>query len=615
MADVNHTEGKSAEIDLGVIIRELYRAKWLLAVLTLGVGVLAAWYAMRLPNVYQSSAALIVREPEAPISGDDATLSGSIPTLSVETLQSLAESTETTSTLFERLWDDKAVARWEGLTDADKVNAFRGFLGKVSTSLIKQASQARGTTQILPVLELHAKASSPDEARTIANAWADILEQESQDIYTEGVDLLDTFIAETYKQSDESLTGMEQALSAKKNEANLEFKLVRLEALRIKATELEVEIVDIESEIGINEVAIQEGTRRIAEQQYEGEWIGTVAEAHNNRGQAYPFEIDTLKPQARKTLDWVEQKAKQVSSLRAYRKDRNVLDTESRFQHHQANLDRVLREKAQVIDSLPATQATLDSLTEQLDTIPEKVSLEKAITDDSLWSAHLSGDLPDDAPLVPLNTQEQNVVFQTTRTAVVDAAAELEAYRSSLEQLEASANTAADRIGDLEGEIDVVTREIARRERELHATEAALTLLHQDYLAEIHTVEKLTVQTERLRDELRVKEGLLRAFVDDLRTLEQATVDFQREIDALERDVDKTKSAQLVLASKAQEAALLRISAEKASSTGTAILYHAKANPLKVAPVRSKMVLASMVVAFGLFSALVVGLKVVREVA
>jgi len=70
--------------------------------------------------------------------------------------------------------------------------------------------------------------------------------------------------------------------------------------------------------------------------------------------------------------------------------------------------------------------------------------------------------------------------------------------------------------------------------------------------------------------------------------------DSKLQIDQLTREVEKTKNVRMGIASKAETVALLQVTAESASRTGTAILYNAQADPDKVGPDRSKLVLGAL---------------------
>ena len=610
---MNSTKESYDEMNLAEILRELYRWKWLLFALTLAAGVAAAAVTLAIPNVYESSAALIIQEPQRVIYRDrDATDRASeTPALSVETVQTLTESTEIKWTLFEGLWEERALDEWKNGSSDDKLQAFTGFQASLSTE-VKARRDRASDVALLPILVLKARARSPVDAQTIANAWASLVEAESRKIYTDGVTALGTFTSGMYAKSIADLGKYEQDLAEKTIEAALDLKKVRLDAVKDKCTGLEEDIFDLETEVVVNDAAIKEGRRRIVEQQHEREWIGSVVEGAAMKAESFPFDKESLSPRALEIVELVLQEVKQAESLRAYRKQENLIAKQKEFDHYQLEVARILTEKAKVDDELPSVQAALGALSEQMKTIPEKITLKKAITDDPLFEAYLSGDLPKTETLDPLQTEILNPLYQWTAGSAVDLITKIETLKGSSEQLTKSADAAAQSIADLESEIDTTQRETDRLEQELEATEEVLALLREDYVAEMKRVEELVVENARKQEELDTKEELRKTIAQGMSALEEDVSNYQLEIEVLTREVEKTKGVQTALASKAEEAALLQVSAEKASRTGTAILYKAQANPLKVAPARSKIVLASMLGAFLLCCLLVFSAKTIR---
>ena len=97
MAEMPDRTSEITEMDLGHVLRILFRQKWALAGFTLLVGAAAACYSLTKPNIYESEAALIVREPQQPIqqNPEEPVVTEDVPSVSVETLQMLSESTET----------------------------------------------------------------------------------------------------------------------------------------------------------------------------------------------------------------------------------------------------------------------------------------------------------------------------------------------------------------------------------------------------------------------------------------------------------------------------------------------------------------------------------------
>ncbi len=604
------------ELDLGEILRELFRWKWTLIGVTILVGVLAVGFSLTKPNLYESSAALIVREPPRAIDRNtEDPAPQDVPTLTVETLQALTESTEITWTLFETLLEKGAVGI-DAAKNQSKEGRFREFQGTLRTEIKKQQSRGAGGSDILPILILKAQAESPDDAERIANEWASLVETRSSEIYTKGVEALGAFIGDMYKKSNESLETLESNLAEKELEASLTLKKARLATLTKKISMLEDEMLDIDIELAVNKVAIEEGEARIQEQRVDNEWIGTVAEDALLKNEPYPFPLENLSDQAKKVLELSEQKVRQTEALRKFRREQNLLGKEKRFEHSQLDMERILAEKAQVDDELPAVETALSALTEQLKDITETITLNKAITDDALWDLYINrdkGESPNTDMLVPLKSETLNPLYQSTRETIVELTSKAETLRGSTVQLERSEEAVMKLTEELESEIDMITEELDRRTTALEATKTSLALLRDDYLEEAKVIEELTLKNLRSQADRKTRGELRDSLTEEADILGKSISDFELQIAALTRESDKTKNVRTALASKAEEVALLEFSTENATQTGTAILYHAQANPNKVAPSRSKLVLMAMVGSFLACSLLICGAKFVRE--
>ncbi len=584
-------EEQYGDLDLGEILRELYRRKWIMLGVTLLAGVVMAAYSLTKPNIYESSAALIVREPQQAIERGNDKASDTAKMLSVETLQTLAESTEITWTLFEVLFE-------KGVIDGKKQEEqalFRGFQHTLTTTLKKQQSRRGGNAvDLLPILVLKARAQSPEEAQVIANEWATLVEAKSGELYTEGVEALDTYVGDMYDSSNESLIELETTLAAKKLDASLLLKKARLETLTEKITTLEDAIFDIDIELAVNKVAIEEGDKRIGEQEVEEEWIGTVAEEALLKDESYPFSQEELSAQALKVLKLSEQKVRKMEALRVFRQEQNLLAKKTKFTHYQADVIRILAEKAEASDKLPAIDAALAKLSRELEGIPETITLNKAITDDALWELYVNDAKAVTEVATPLKSESLNPLYQSTRKIVIDLTSQAETLRGSTTQLEQSAAAVTALSEKLEREIDALTEELDRRQASLEATKAAITFLRSDYLEEIKLVEELRLTNMRSQAERDIRNEQRNLMMEEAHALEDDISQFELEIEILTRETDKTKNIRMILATKAEEVALLKFSTKNATQTGTSVLWKAQADSNKVAPARSKLVLASM---------------------
>jgi uncharacterized protein involved in exopolysaccharide biosynthesis len=584
-----------SEMDFGHILRALYRQKWVVLGVTLIAAAAASLYSMTLPNVYESTAALIVRDPLQALeqNPEEATISNDNPTLSVESLQTLTESTEIHWMLFESLWSKKLIPTWT--EEANKLAYFQGLQDKLSTELKRQ--QGRKTSnavELLPILVLKARATTPEMAQVIANEWAQIVEQKSREVYMMGVETSGAFIGEMFEKSNTTLRGLEEELAKTTLAADVTLNEARLKTLAEKISLLEGEILDIDLEIAMNEVTIAEGRRRTEGLEVGGDWIGTVAEDLLLRKQAYPFDPAALSEQARTVIAAVERKVAQKDSTRDYRQEQNILAKEKEFAHLQLDIERILLEKATVDDKLPALEGALASLNAKIEAMPDRIVLSKSITDDALWNSFLGDAGGGEKAAVPLKSENLNPVHQAALESATELSTEIETLRGSATQLKASAERVMETMRALEEEVDLSTQEIGRRTIAVEATEGSLKLLLEDYLKEKNGVDALLVMNMRNKEEREIRVAKRIEFENQVRAVEKEVSDATLEIEQLTREVTTTKNVRTALASRAEAATLLQVSADNASRTGTAILFKAELNPGKVGPARTNFVLSSM---------------------
>lgn len=584
-----------SEMDFGHILRALYRQKWVVLGVTLIAAVAASLYSMTLPNVYESTAALIVRDPLKALeqNPEEATVSNDNPTLSVESLQTLTESTEIYWMLFESLWSKKLIPTWT--EEAKKLSYFQGLQDKLSTELKRQ--QGRKTSnavELLPILVLKARATSPEIAQVIANEWAQIVEQKSREVYMMGVETSGAFISEMFEKSNATLRALEEQLAVQTLEADITLNEARLKTLAEKINLLEGEILDIDVEIAVNEITIAEGRRRTEGLEIDGEWIGTVAEELLLRNEPFPFDVAALSEQARTVIAQVERKVAQKDSARDYRQEENLLAKEKEFAHLQLDIERILLEKATVDDKLPALEGALAALNAKIEAMPDRIVLNKAITDDALWNDFLDEAGADDKAAVPLKSETLNPVHQAALESATEMSSEIETLRGSATQLKASAERVMQKMRELEEEIDLSKQEIGRRTIAMEATDGSLKLLHEDYLKEKNGVDALLVMNMRKKQEREIRVAKRVEFENQVRAVEKQVSDGALKIEQLAREVATSKNVRTALSSRAEAATLLQVTADNASRTGTAILFNAELNPGKVGPARTNFVLSSM---------------------
>ena len=362
----------------------------------------------------------------------------------------------------------------------------------------------------------------------------------------------------------------------------------------------------------MNAIEIQEGRRRILEQEYAGEWIGTVAESSSIQNEAYPFPTDSLSDRAKRVLALVTQKVAQTTALRQYRLDQNLLGKEAKLAHYQLDIVRILTDKAKAEDELPSMEESLAALQKEIEGLPETLVLDKAITDDALWDAAINNPDSNVADLGSLKSEMVNPVYLSTREMIISTTSKIETIRSSVAQLSKTAESVTAQIEALDAEIGAIKQEVSRQENALKDTEANLTLLREDYLAVIKRVEEFESNNLRKIEEKKTREERLAAFEAEATSLESELALAKLDLDALTREVEKTRNVRAAIAAKAETAALLQVTAENASRTGTTILYNAEADPNSLAMGGSKIILGTTLMAVVLACVAIAGFAVLR---
>jgi len=173
------------------LLRILYRRKGRILLFTLLVGVITAIVTLFHSNIYTSTAALIIKQPEVAVTGE-------IPPLNVETLRMLVESTKVKRDLYEELTSGKTLP--------GKL-PFRDFQRMLRTSVRRERNRDK---TILPMVQLIANSPRPRLSSEIANHWARIVLKKTRAIYLSGVDELDQFTSRLFQQADKTLLENEQ---------------------------------------------------------------------------------------------------------------------------------------------------------------------------------------------------------------------------------------------------------------------------------------------------------------------------------------------------------------------------------------------------------------------
>ena len=396
MSELHHKEVIEPELNLGDILRELFRWKWHIAALVLLAGIIAAFMALRMPNKYASQAALIIRQPEGPLSGE-------VQPLAVETLKKLTDSADVRWALFDKLWRDQALAKWKKAS-LDKMSEFRDFQGSLDSELIKEESRGSGgSVSLLPVLELNATARSPEEAQTIANEWVEIVTSRSQTIYMKGIQDLDVFIGDVYLRANDNLMDKEELLATQTSDADLDLKQAKFDTVRNKVLEFESDLFDLDVEIRTNESLLTQITQRLKEREYEGTWLGDSAKGLYIEGKQDVIDVENAPPVAKRILQ-------NVKSLVEKNEELQELTTSSRLEAKTSEVAALQGNLVQATNEISGKRVALFQSEQELQNI-EKSLAEQEVN--GVWIGELLSQYYRQATNLPPGTASDSVPAST----------------------------------------------------------------------------------------------------------------------------------------------------------------------------------------------------------
>lgn len=568
----NTTEQELSLIDVLGILLEHWKV---IGIGSFGVGLAAALIALLLPNKYEASIGLIIKQPEIQMTGE-------APPLAPEMLTRLVESIDVKRDVFENL---KSAGELESQVD------FRVFQEMLSVRT--QMTKGMNPTQ-LPVVEMVVQSDSPDNAAKIANMWGEIVVTKSQDIYTRGVKSLGEFIGGVFDRAEESRNKAEVELASTTLSTDLDLKKAKLRGKQTGIVALEEEILKLRLDIATNESLVKEIEKRVNEQVAKGRWIGEVIEQQYRAGVQVELASPTYLVERidRRVRDFVERE----QELLKYRKDIFYDTQKLKLRNLSEGLTQVLKDIESSSREYQMAVREKETLEGIIPGIPEKLVLNKAITDDPLWQAYLKNEVPGGG-IPPLKTEESNPLYQEAAKLLMNASVKERTLQEKLESLALRRDELTDEISDLNDVIEKNERIISIFSKGILDVSEMLMVLRKDYTTDRQDWSKTISKLTKDKTLLSIKERVLKDFNQERETLAEQIADASLKLGIKGREERKMSNIADSLASKVEEIQLSKISTEQSSRSGTDILYQAAANPLKVSPRRTLIVLMAMLLA------------------
>jgi len=574
------------------ILKVLFQHKIKLLVITLIVGIVAGIYIKISPNMYSSTAAISVKQPEV-------SLTGEVSPLNVETLRSLIESTRVKWELFQELKERSVLG--DDMT-------FLRFQQRLSTSVEQDKTRDKN---LLPMVKLTATTSDPELSMVIANQWAEVVLRQTKKIYRSGVDELGNFTTNIYEKVSKSLLESEDKYTEILLGSNLTANKMLLDHNKNLYSRLTKEVITLEEDVETRTALLQKTEENLAAQEIDGTWIGEIFAKKIAEDSEYVLPVSTsLTGRIARTIrDLKKNEQAEAEFDESSRLDYKYLMLEIKKGQIKGISGEIMKARTR----LSGLEPTYNKLKEELTKINPKIILHKAIGDDKLWEAYLAGDLKNGRESALMQSESSNPVYEETEKELVSLSSQANGLKSTISKGGEELEALRKEVSDLSREVAplsaqrIMLRSAIQKDRDL------LDYYEKSYTTDRQGYEVSSKELAEMEIKLKAKKTKLAEIGEEVAGLEKSVFAGENKIARQKRDVDNLTKVRASFAAKAEEVALLKVAMENVSRSGTVLLYQAQADPDKVGPQRARTVLMAMLLAFIVSSLVFIVSEVARE--
>lgn len=580
------------ELSIAEILRIVLDHKFQIGLLSLGVGVLAALYSLWLPEVYQSTSALIVRTPEIQLTGEAAPLDP-------EMLLALTSSTEVKRAVFE-------IASASGFVS--KEADFRRFQRNLETAVQTRRGPSR---DLVPMIELHARATDPVQAKDLSNLWAQVAVEKSKEIYSRGIVEQSDFVGGFFSALEDARMSAEAEYATRTLEANLDLKNASLTTQLEAERSLDKELFEMRIRFESNKGSIRELRDRLAAQEVEDIWVGDFVERALMSGGT--IQAASISPRSATLVETV---------MRLVEKRKLFYDflQEKDFFQRRNELDNWIKQMALVVQELSAASRELvvkenryEALSVEAATLTPTFTLSKAITDDPMWEEYLRRGESGTANFPILRSEYENPNYYDFQHERIQLSVDVSTLRQQIRDLRRRELSLSDRVGEASAELALIERQKEILESGINRDSTLLDIIREDYKKESADLQMMEIEQVQLENGIRSKAKNLTGIETGRHRLARQVFASSQELEAIERDLDNMETIADTLATQSAEMQLLKDSVRMgARAGGTTVLYQAEVDPQRIAPRRTRMVLIAMAAAALLLSVYFVGRRLIQ---
>lgn len=482
------------------------------------------------------------------------------------------------------------------------------MLNKMHVALLKRPN-VRETTYA-PILLLQVEDKSPELCQKIAKTWADLATSASLRIKGAAIKQSNERIRKQFEDTTEVLTVKEETLKKFDMTSQLIERKAQLEMLRTQLTSEQDNLESLRLQSGVAQTRLDDLKRKYASFFINGVWIGTLHENGNEttsilasaKVEAMPLQfLHARNDYVEKTRDYTNYKIKKRVDITKRQYD--IL------------INKILRFEQDIEDmrlSLATQKAKLTELERVATSVPQRLIVNKAITDEALWSA-LAKDARslDELTSKRLISEEINPIWLSTqgriqylKPDIASLEARMESYGKLLEQLREDQ-------GKLDEVVVSQTQDAQNLETEMRFAKDRYETLFEGYLRISRDIMYQEGEVARLREEIVNSEKQCGRLTSETLSLINYTVVKDLERERLQRELVSVKNIYTSLAAKYEEARITELEV-----SGDLQIAFAPVQPEgKIKPKRSLIVMSAFLCALVFFSLLAIARDQIRQQA
>lgn len=573
---------RDIDLTLGDVIRILYRRKWVLIALTVCIGVLAAAYLLMQHPTYRASGAIAV-DSFGSDEGDYL-----IQPIRSEVLQEIAGSMRMKREVYELAAQEGALMPEQGL---------QSFVNTLSLKILEVENRAN---EQIPVLTLSAEMPDMKKSEQLANLWARHTLETVNALYETQLRSLEKVTGRARQRALENLRLAETLLTSATVQAALKTETPRLEALLEVHKKLVQTIRSSQNAVDLLQAKLAYLEERMAARSWQGRWYGeALTDALLNDPPAAQRILDAATTATRPIAELVTFAVKEEQALKRHRFDSGLAEKTKELARLQGELQNLEQLRATLKDQ----RRKRDALAQALENTPPVVALNKAITDDALWTGQVAGNLDRNPKLPVLRSEEQNPAHQELAKRAAELDATLLELAKRVEEIAADEEARRKRVLALIEETTSIEEDLALRDDALKRARQTLEHYAQEYRSDL--ASRRTIERELGDSQLDLEQArmALDNLLDELKPLHAQIETNRAHLSDLNRQAQTEKSIYDSATQRLVEvSALPQIRGESRSPSGAYLLFEAEANPIRMGSSRRRTLMMIMLLSFAALS-------------